>query len=333
MVAAIGARWRIEEDLQASKALGLDHSEVRCSLGWYRHITLVLLAYAFLVDITIHSHLTAAAQQESGASTPLIALSTSEARHPAFPSLLAGTHFRSPDLSVVALSAYPPVVGGLLPSSPSRKSLLNQPLTLLRSFPGTSSRKTPGSFSGRSSGSFSFLWYPIHARSDPMTVVSVAEAAHHLGIDGKTLHRWLADAQLPLQCHPHDGRKKEVRSEHLRMLARLHQRSLTALPEVPPAPVKSEVPPSPAALLDLSELLSCLQTQVAALHQQVAALTRLLLQHEPVSATPAAPTKPSRATIRPSNPAPQTPRSRPLAKTPRKPVHVLPRVEYSEQGH
>lgn len=81
MVAAIGARWRIEEDLQASKALGLDHSEVRCYLGWYRHITLVLLAYAFLVDITIHSHLTAAAQQESGASTPLIALSTSEARH------------------------------------------------------------------------------------------------------------------------------------------------------------------------------------------------------------------------------------------------------------
>lgn len=166
-----------------------------------------------------------------------------------------------------------------------------------------------------------------------MTVVSVAEAAHHLGIDGKTLHRWLADAQLPLQCHPHDGRKKEVRSEHLRMLARLHQRSLTALPEVPPAPVKSEVPPSPAALLDLSELLSCLQTQVAALHQQVAALTRLLQQHEPVSATPAAPTKPSRATIRPSKPAPQTPRSRPIAKTPRKPVHVLPRVEYSEQGH
>ena len=37
MVAAIGTRWRIEEDLEASKALGLDHYEVRSYLGWYRH--------------------------------------------------------------------------------------------------------------------------------------------------------------------------------------------------------------------------------------------------------------------------------------------------------
>jgi hypothetical protein len=50
-------------------------------LRWYRHLTLVLLAYAFLVDITVHSHLTTAAQQESVACPPLIALSTSEARH------------------------------------------------------------------------------------------------------------------------------------------------------------------------------------------------------------------------------------------------------------
>jgi SRSO17 transposase len=81
IVAAIGARWRIEEDLEATKALGLDHYEVRSYLGWYRHLTLVLLAYAFLVDITVHSHLTTAAQQESVACPPLIALSTSEARH------------------------------------------------------------------------------------------------------------------------------------------------------------------------------------------------------------------------------------------------------------
>ncbi len=58
MVQAIGARWHIEEDLQAGKALGLDHYEVRSSLGWYRHITLVLLAAAFLLGITVQSHLT-----------------------------------------------------------------------------------------------------------------------------------------------------------------------------------------------------------------------------------------------------------------------------------
>ena len=37
MVQAVGGRWHIEEDLQAGKALGLDHYEVRSYLGWYRH--------------------------------------------------------------------------------------------------------------------------------------------------------------------------------------------------------------------------------------------------------------------------------------------------------
>jgi len=81
MVQAIGGRWRIEEDLQAGKALGLDHYEVRSYLGWYRHLTLVLLAYAFLVSLTVQSHLMASASGEAAASSPLIALSPSEARH------------------------------------------------------------------------------------------------------------------------------------------------------------------------------------------------------------------------------------------------------------
>ena len=54
-----------------------------------------------------------------------------------------------------------------------------------------------------------------------MTFVSLAQAARRLGIDAKTLHRWLADAQLALQSHPHDGRKKGVSSEHLHLLAHL----------------------------------------------------------------------------------------------------------------
>ena len=81
MVQAIGARWHIEEDLQACKALGLDHYEVRSYAGWYRHLTLVLLAAAFLVGITVQTHLTASAPQESEACASLIALSTAEARH------------------------------------------------------------------------------------------------------------------------------------------------------------------------------------------------------------------------------------------------------------
>jgi SRSO17 transposase len=74
MVQAVGTRWHIEENLQVGKALGLDHYEVRSSLGWYRHITLVLLAAAFLLGITVQSHLTQSAP-------PLIPLTPSEARH------------------------------------------------------------------------------------------------------------------------------------------------------------------------------------------------------------------------------------------------------------
>jgi SRSO17 transposase len=48
MVQASGGRWRIEEDFENGKDLGLDHYEVRSWTGWYRHITLVMLALAFL---------------------------------------------------------------------------------------------------------------------------------------------------------------------------------------------------------------------------------------------------------------------------------------------
>lgn len=51
MVEAVGARWHIEELFEAAKDLGLDHYEVRSWIGWYRHITLCLLAHAFLVVI------------------------------------------------------------------------------------------------------------------------------------------------------------------------------------------------------------------------------------------------------------------------------------------
>jgi len=84
MVQAIGARWHIEEDLQASKDLGLDHYEVRSYRGWYRHITLVLLAYAFLVSLCLQAPRPLPAPSEdprARPSPPLIALTPSEVRH------------------------------------------------------------------------------------------------------------------------------------------------------------------------------------------------------------------------------------------------------------
>lgn len=165
-----------------------------------------------------------------------------------------------------------------------------------------------------------------------MIFVSLVQACRRLGIDGKTLRRWLADAQLPLQSHPHDGRKKGMSQEHLQLLARLHQRSLAPPPEVPPAPHPGELPPLPAALLALPETLGTLQAQITALQQQVAALTSLLQQHASQPVSPAPPTQQSRTAKRSLKPAPFAPHSRPAAKTPAKPTHVIPRVEYGPEG-
>ena len=50
LVRVAGTRWAIEEGFQQAKGeVGLDHYEVRRWPGGYRHITLALLAHAFLV--------------------------------------------------------------------------------------------------------------------------------------------------------------------------------------------------------------------------------------------------------------------------------------------
>jgi len=49
LVRVAGTRWTIEECLEAAKGeVGLDEYEVRKWDGWYRHITLALLAHAYL---------------------------------------------------------------------------------------------------------------------------------------------------------------------------------------------------------------------------------------------------------------------------------------------
>jgi SRSO17 transposase len=47
-----GSRWRVEIGFEEAKGeVGLSHYEVRSWRGWYRHITLALLAHAFLAAI------------------------------------------------------------------------------------------------------------------------------------------------------------------------------------------------------------------------------------------------------------------------------------------
>ena len=49
LVRVAGARWAIEETFQSAKGeVGLDHYQVRRWDGWYRHITLAMLAHASL---------------------------------------------------------------------------------------------------------------------------------------------------------------------------------------------------------------------------------------------------------------------------------------------
>ncbi len=163
-----------------------------------------------------------------------------------------------------------------------------------------------------------------------MTFVSLVQATHRLGIDLKTLHRWLCDAQLALQSHPDDGRKKGLSEPQLEMLARLHHRALASWKQEE----ATQPPPLPDDLLKLPEQLAAMQSQLAVLHQQVADLTRLLTEPkpEPVPQLPAS--KPSNTTKPSAQPSRSrtTPPQATKPNMPAKPVHVIPRVEYDKLG-
>ena len=52
LVRVAGVRWAVEETFQQAKGeVGLDHDQVRRWTAWYRHITLALLAHAFLAVV------------------------------------------------------------------------------------------------------------------------------------------------------------------------------------------------------------------------------------------------------------------------------------------
>ena len=56
LVRVAGTRWAIEESFQTAKGqVGLDQYQVRRYDSWYRHITLAMLAHAFLTVTTAHA--------------------------------------------------------------------------------------------------------------------------------------------------------------------------------------------------------------------------------------------------------------------------------------
>ena len=56
MIKVAGTRWAIEESFASAKGeVGLDQYEVRSWEGWYRHITLAMLAHAYLTVLRAHA--------------------------------------------------------------------------------------------------------------------------------------------------------------------------------------------------------------------------------------------------------------------------------------
>jgi SRSO17 transposase len=72
LIQITGRRWQVEDSFEAAKGeVGLDEYEVRKWEGWQRHITLCLLAHAFLVVVR------SAAEHEQGAAKGGISTQTS----------------------------------------------------------------------------------------------------------------------------------------------------------------------------------------------------------------------------------------------------------------
>jgi hypothetical protein len=172
-----------------------------------------------------------------------------------------------------------------------------------------------------------------------MTLIALTECCRRLGIDGKTLRRWLAQAQLPVEAHPSDARCKGLSADHLLVLASTHHRRLAGLPQEWPAPA-APPPTSPELLPELLtafQMLSTLPAQIAALQQQLADLTALVQQQPPRVSLTTSLAKHKAVRVASTTPSRVSARSRPAAssraKPPEPPAQVLPLIAYGVQGN
>ncbi|GAB7028569.1 IS701 family transposase [Streptomyces sp. NPDC021749] len=72
LVRVAGSRWAIEEAFQAAKnECGLDQYEVRRYPGWYRHITLAMLAHAFLTALAAQTTEKGGSRNDTTSTIPI----------------------------------------------------------------------------------------------------------------------------------------------------------------------------------------------------------------------------------------------------------------------
>jgi SRSO17 transposase len=119
LVRVAGTRWTIEACFEAAKGeVGLDEYEVRSWTGWYRHVTLAMLAHAYLAVVRKAAvGGGAGARPRRGAAAADRAGGAAAALAPAL-----GAHARSPGRPrLVALATPPPAARPSLPlATPDR---------------------------------------------------------------------------------------------------------------------------------------------------------------------------------------------------------------------
>ncbi len=83
MVEVIGDRWTVEECFKAGKSeVGLDEYEVRSWQGWYRHITLCMVALAFLAVLRWSSQTLEISDDQGEDQPKQISEQNSSSHHP-----------------------------------------------------------------------------------------------------------------------------------------------------------------------------------------------------------------------------------------------------------
>lgn len=108
-----------------------------------------------------------------------------------------------------------------------------------------------------------------------MTSLAFMECCQRLSVTPKTLHQWLAQAEMVLHPHPTDARITCLTSEQLQLIATLHGRVLQ--PSGNPF-VGGESGPSETTDADLCARLTQLEAQVATLQTQLTDLALQLLK-------------------------------------------------------